>query len=126
MSSTYPIGLVGELNYQPAIRRCSPGQRVQIVHEPDNPYDSDALAVVSEQGQTLGYIARDSWLMCAVHDEGRGCDAVIKEINESGAGLGVVIQATLNSEGVQSRAFSRPAATTDKEPKGWLARILGF
>ena len=130
----YPVGIVGEANYQPAIRRCSAGQRVQILHELGNPYDKHALVVVTEDGDTIGYIARDCWLQDAVHEEGRGCEAVIKEVSTAGAGkLGIVLDVCLSGRGVPTRAFSRapapkraPAAPPAAEPKGWFARLLGF
>jgi hypothetical protein len=130
----YPVGIVGEASYQPSIRRCSVGQRVQIVHEPDNPYDKKALAVVTEDGETLGYIARDCWLQDAIHEQGRGCEATIKGIRTAGAGkLGVVLDVALCGRGIPTRAFNRtpapkPAAAPAPaaEPKGWLARLFGL
>jgi|GEM_PF-3058115 len=131
----YPVGIVGEASYQPVIRRCSSGQRVHIVHEPDNPYDEEALAVVTEDGHTLGYIARDCWLQDAIHEQGRGCEATIKEISAaSGGKLGVVLNVTLCGRGVPTRAFNRapepraaPAAPpAAAEQKGWLARLFGL
>lgn len=127
MSKPYPVGIVGEASYQGAIRHCYAGQRVHILHEADNPYDREALAVVTDDGETLGYIARDCWLQGAIHEEGRGCEASIKEIAASDAKkLGVVIDVTLCGRGVGTRAFSGAPATTLAEPKGWLSRLLGL
>ena len=44
---SYPVGLAGESNYQAAICVCREGEPVQICHEIGNPYDEDALVVVS-------------------------------------------------------------------------------
>lgn len=129
---TYQLGIVGEANYQPAIRRCSVGQCVHIVHEPDNPYDDLALAVVTESGDTIGYVPRDCWLQGAVHDEGKGCDATIKSIGSGESGkLGVVLDVCLNSKGLGEREFSRapaPQASTaaSASSKGFWARLLGL
>jgi hypothetical protein len=113
---------VGEASYQPAIRRCFDGQRVHIVLEPNNPYDPRALAVVTHDGLTIGYIARDCWLQDAIHDEGHGCEAYIKEISSGSSGeLGVVLDVTLCDEEIGTRSFDRP-----NEQKGWLARIFGL
>ena len=62
MNKVYPLGLVGESNYQVAIRRCAIGERVYIAEEINNPYDSRALAVERNGGALIGYIPRDSWL----------------------------------------------------------------
>jgi hypothetical protein len=85
----YFLGIVGEASYQPVIRQCAPGQRVHIVRETENPYDNEALAVTTDGGDTLGYIARDCWLRDAVHEEGRGCEATINEIRTAVRGSSV-------------------------------------
>jgi hypothetical protein len=127
MGKTYQVGIVGEASYQGPIGRCFEGQRVHILHEPDNPYDPEALVVVTEAGATIGYIARDCWLQDAIHEEGRGCGASIKEITSAGAGgRGVVIDVALRGRGVGTRNFSRAPAAPPVESKGWLSRLLGF
>lgn len=132
---TYQVGLVGESNYQSAIRRCTAGQRVEIVHERGNPYDDLALVVVTERGDTIGYVPRDCWLQGAVHDEGKGCDATIKSVGSGDSGkLGVVLDVCLNTEEVGAREFKRaPVSThapslrqsTKPVAKGWFARLFG-
>jgi hypothetical protein len=126
----YPVGIVGEASYQPAIRRCSNGQRVSIVHELGNPYDKNALAVVTESGETIGYIGRDSWLQEAVHDQGHGCEAMIKEVRASGGGkFGVVLDVTVSGHSIATRQFNRSAPTSVEGSvvaKGCLARLLGL
>jgi len=104
-SGVYPVGIVGEANYQSAIRRCSVGQRVRVLHELGNPYDERALAVVTADGQTIGYIARDCWLQDAVHGEGRGCDATIKAVSSSGGMLGIVLDVSLTGLALGTRDF---------------------
>jgi hypothetical protein len=132
----YPVGIVGEASYQPAIRRCAPGERVQIVHELDNPYDQQALAVLTNDGNTIGYIARDCWLQDALHDEGHGCEATIKAVSSAENGmLGVVLEVTLSGHDIPSRQFQNaepsPTSTSEAQPvsteqKGWLARLFGI
>jgi len=107
---------------------------VHIVHEPDNPYDGLALAVVTVSGDTIGYVPRDCWLQDAVHDDGKGCDATIKSIGcGEGGKLGVVLDVCLNSKGFGERQFSRATTTARASgqkankkttPKGWLARLF--
>ncbi|MDQ2879587.1 MAG: HIRAN domain-containing protein, partial [Pseudomonadota bacterium] len=133
----YLVGIVGESNYQKEILRCSPGDRVEIVRERGNPYDDLALAVATDDGRTIGYIARDSWLRGAVHQEGKGCEATIKEIRAGGGeNLGVVLEVTLIGSGISERQFERAVVTQAKalsvEPTDvrgatkacWLARLL--
>jgi hypothetical protein len=102
----YPVGLVGESHCQEAIRSCRKGQRVQVLHEIGNPYDEQALVVVTETGEKLGYIPLSSWLRGAVHDEEKGCTASIRSTaaGERGRG-GAVIEVKLNEEGVEQCAY---------------------
>jgi hypothetical protein len=127
---TYPLGIVGESNYQGAIERCSPGQAVDVLHEPDNPYDDLALAVVVH-GQTIGYIPRECWLQEAIHEEGKGCTASIKSIDRADVGyLAVVLDVSLNADGVRQRAFSREVGRPSRQSsspavrKSWLSRLF--
>jgi len=133
----YLVGIVGEANYQQAISACSPGQRVEIIHEQGNPYDAGALAVVSSAGRTIGYIARDSWLRDAIHEEGKGCDASIKDIRGESGKLGVVLDVALNGLGVRQHRFDRQPIAASAAPKpniagadsvthkGWFSRLFG-
>jgi hypothetical protein len=119
MSKIYPVGLVGESNYQEQISSCSRGERVYICHEADNPYDDLALKVETAGGQTLGYIARSSWLRDAIHEQGRGVTAVIKEIAGPEGRIGVVIDVTLTDDEVYHRQYG---ANNDQEVT--LGRML--
>lgn len=133
---TYQLGIVGEAHYQPAIERCSPGDCVEVMHEPDNPYGKDALAVVTLGGDTIGYVAGDCWLQDAIHEERKGCDAIIRSIRTADKGLlGVVLDVTLNTKGVRQRAFSRAStpkrvaqrkSRATRPAKSWLERLLGI
>jgi|SRR4051812_13105364 HIRAN domain len=136
-SGIYPVGLAGEASYQSAIRRCSAGQTVHVVHEIGNPYDKNALAVVTDDGETIGYIARDCWLQDAIHAEGHGCQATIKGISSGGGSAsGVVLDVSVGGPAVAIRQFSKPesappkqvgpSAAQTKEVKGWLARLFDF
>jgi hypothetical protein len=53
-AQTNPDGTVR----QDEIRRCGEGDDVSLVPEPDNPFDKNAVKVVSERGICVGYIAR--------------------------------------------------------------------
>lgn len=104
--STFPVGLVGEHHYQDAVQRCRTGIRVQLLREPDNPYDAGAIVAVLADGATLGYIPRDSFVYRAVNDEGKGAVAIVrsKGIGERGF-VQLVLDVTLDREGLKQRAF---------------------
>jgi len=127
--NTYQLGIVGEAGYQAEIRACSPGDCVQVLREPDNPYDKHALAVVTVAGQVIGYVPRSSWLQDAIHEEGKGCDAVIRSIKTASKGLlGVVLDVSLTREPIGVRNFNRSITENNAEAeqsKSWLARFLG-
>jgi hypothetical protein len=95
MGKIYPVELVGESNYQDAIRRCQAGDTVSIRHEADNRYDGLALVVETAAGATIGYIAKSSWLRDAIHEQGRDTASTIRSIHGEGDLLGVVLDVTL-------------------------------
>jgi hypothetical protein len=99
LGKLYPVGIVGESKYQPAIRRCFEGDPVNLVIEAGNPHDPKAVAVVSHRGETIGYIGRDSFVRSAIHTQGKWPTARIKSISSGGKGqLGVVLNVDLNGD----------------------------
>ena len=46
-------------NRQVAIGKCQSGEPLDLVPEPDNPNDKDAIAVYSSAGQQIGYLHSD-------------------------------------------------------------------
>jgi hypothetical protein len=112
----YPLGLVGESNYQTAISETYVGGLVRICHEPDNPYDELALRAENGAGEVIGYIPRTSWLRDAVFGSGRGCAATVREIMEGPDGmLGVVINVTLTDDLIPERSYA-PKPTESEVP----------
>jgi len=104
----YPVGVVGERNYQQAIRRCREGEPVTLIREPSNPFDGRAIAVVCARGRTIGYIPKDSFIQRAVWDDGKGCQATIRSVGSGEAKLlGVVLDVGLCPEPLGERDFSR-------------------
>ena len=53
------VGVVGESAYQDALRGLPEVFTAKLVPEPQNPYDSSAVAVMTVDGRTVGYLARD-------------------------------------------------------------------
>ncbi|WP_082370102.1 HIRAN domain-containing protein [Novosphingobium sp. ST904] len=106
------VRVVGVSYYQEALERCSAGQPVRFVHEPDNPYDETALRVVSITGETIGYLPRGSWLHRAIHQHGRGAAAIIASMGYSRACvLGAALSAVLTDDkpSVESYHANAPA-----------------
>lgn len=87
------LKLVGVSFYQEALGRCSAGEAVRFVHEPDNPHDEMALRVVSVLNETIGYVPRRSWLHRLIHEQGRGVSAVLASI---GYGRACLLGATVS------------------------------
>lgn len=111
----YPANIVGESNYQNAIRRCRVGQEVKLVREHGNPHDDEAIAVVSSSGRTIGYLGRDSWVREAILQEGKGCAASISSIADGGSGhLGVVLLASLTDAELPARYYGQSLAANGK------------
>lgn len=101
----YRVGLVGEHSYQDAIAAIGEGEAVVLVHEPDNPYDERAIAAVCH-GDTIGYLARDSWLADALLDEGKGASATVARLSRGAKGLtGVTLAVRLNGAPIGERGF---------------------
>jgi single-stranded-DNA-specific exonuclease len=76
---TYALGIVGESYRQDAIRHCRQGDRVILRREPENPHDANAVAVLREDGEQIGYLSRDHAVWVAERmDKGRQVEAKIK------------------------------------------------
>ena len=112
----YKTGIVGESHYQRAIKGCVAGDRIKVCHEPDNPYDGLALRVDTAYGETIGYIAKSSWIRDAIHAEGRGIAGTIASINRGDSGLlGVVLDVTLTDDDVAERSYQKSEPPNDNE-----------
>lgn len=102
----YAIQLVGEQHYQAAARSCRPGDVAQLLFEPDNPYDSDAIVAVNGDGETLGYVPRDCWMREAALGEGKGFDAAIKSAAAGKRGfIEIVLDVSRREDPLGERAY---------------------
>lgn len=123
----YPVGIVGEANYQTAIMQCHEGERVFICHEQDNPYDTLALRVERRNREVIGYIPRSHWLRKAIHDEGRGCTATIKSINLGDEGkTGIVLDVGLCDDEIMIRHYAAPTIPAPTKTDGIAGLIRGI
>lgn len=48
--------IAGISYHQPAAKRCSVGETVELIREPDNPYDRNAVRVCRINGSQLGHL----------------------------------------------------------------------
>lgn len=122
--ASYLIGIVGESNYQPAIKQVRSGQTVELVAEPANPYDSRAISAQAG-GQTIGYLPRDCWLTKVMIDQEKPVTAVIEEVTGGEAGkpaLGIVLRVFTDEA---PRAATAPEAGMAKPEKRsiWIKAI---
>ncbi len=79
MSKEYTLRLVGEQHYEAACAAAAVGDRVLILRETHNPYDSKAIVAKNDAGDTLGYVPRESFVQDVIHEQGRGISAEIRE-----------------------------------------------
>lgn len=120
MGKAYPVGLVGESHYQDAIGRCMEGEPVEVAWEVDNPYSPNAL-VVTYRGFRLGYIAEDSWLQAAVHDEGFSCRATLLERRGRHPRMAVILSLETTGGPIPQASYYR------EEPKRtFWQRLMGI
>lgn len=117
MGKRYSVGIVGESQYQRPIRQLRAGDPLNLHHEFENPYDPNAIAVLTDDGSKIGYIPRDSWLTGVIVDEGRAVAARVKTI-EGGdrrrPSLGVVIEVEIVGTRGSAEAAHRTGAAISK------------
>lgn len=98
----YSLNIVGESfrnpdgsSRQAELKRCKPGERIELRREPDNPHDADAVAVYSARGVQVGYIAsaHAEWIGGQI-DRGKPTQAIVECVKGGGKGekLGLVIR----------------------------------
>lgn len=121
----YPVGIVGEASYQPAIERCHKGEVSTLYRETGNPHDARAIVVKSFTGATIGYIPRSSWLHEVVHERGTGATATIMSLH-TGPPTAVVLEVKVSPNALAEIGYRQSALPTAPIPsRGWLARLLG-
>jgi hypothetical protein len=119
----YPVGLAGESNYQAAICICRAGETVSVCHEIGNPHDENALVVLSNRGEKIGYIPRSSWLRDAIHEEGKGCEATILSIEGEREPMGVVIDVRLTDDELEIRDYVPDESSSKVGSSGCLVAL---
>lgn len=133
MAKSYSVELVGEANFQQAIAALRENEDVQLVPEPDNPYDPRAISVRDGDGDTVGYIPRNHWLTGALLDEGKVADASVKAVHggtEDAPSLGVVLSVTLGApvarspepNGIIAKASAAAVSAAEREARSQRMR----
>lgn len=91
---TYETSIVGESHYRDAVKATDVGDYVDLIIERNNPHTEEgtALRVDNMDGDTVGYIATDSWLYRAIVIEGKGCLAKVEFKGGRPAGLRLKVQ----------------------------------
>lgn len=97
---------------QHELRRCEPGEIVDLVREPDNPHDPLAVAIVSARGVRVGYLARERamWIGSKI-DRGYDVRAIVervKGVHLAGAVLGLVIRVSMAAPGEEGEPPELP------------------
>jgi hypothetical protein len=119
LAKTYTVSVVGESNYQRAITKKLEGTSVDLVHETENRFDDRAIRVDNHRGQTIGYIARGSWLASVIIDEGKSVTAEVASVErepESG-NYGVSLDVTIGAPKSASTSGHDAEAFADKVGK---------
>ena len=77
----YTLNIVVESDRQEEVGRCREGENVILKREPKNRYDANAVAVLRENGNQIGYLSKDDaeWV-ARIMDDGNEVEARIKWI----------------------------------------------
>lgn len=129
MAKSYRVGIVGESFYQKAIAGLRVGEVVSLRHEPGNPHDERAVAVLDGDGQKIGHLPLDHWLKDALLDEGKQPRATVAEIHddpEGGTPTGVVIDVVLGAAGAKAGVLSTGRGQTTDHARVGRNRKAGF
>ena len=113
----YRLSVVGESNYQRAVRKCAVGDVVDLRHEHNNPHDARAIAIATKKhGEVIGYAPRESWVHRAALDEGKDLFAWIDSVSPGeGSNWGVVLKVAIGEDA--HKAFHRADGW---EFDGWI------
>jgi hypothetical protein len=112
---------------QEIITRCKPGDALTLKSEPHNQYDPNAVAVLTRNGEQIGYLSRDRALFLKPYLDSAGgaLPAVIREITggtKEKPDLGVNISAELpNPDPKVARKRPAPPVATAHGASTWLA-----
>jgi hypothetical protein len=134
MGKTYSIGLAGEsfrnkdgTSRQSEIKKCHAGERVTLVRDRDNKYDSNAILCVSSRGIGLGMVKGDHTTWLAPKVDSGSITAKIDYIHLMGDTLNVVLECAINGGGAKAPTIAPiPSARRSTTRKGFWAKLFGL
>lgn len=113
-----------------ACERLSDGDMVDLEREPDNRHDPNAILILSENGDELGYVPREhAKVMAPLLDAGADYEATIKKLWERSDGgiVPIVVSVLRNADDafpVSSSASTSRPETSDGCLRGCLSVVL--
>jgi HIRAN domain len=143
------IGIVGEAmmnadgqSRQIELQRCSSGEQITVVREPENPHDNKAVRIDSIRGVTIGYISKQDRWLADLMDKGVPVRGIINDVTggtRDKPSLGCVIRIRTGGKELDRpipRVTSRPRSSSDEIQPGhaspskkrasssWLAKLF--
>lgn len=73
------------------IAMCVPGERIDLIPEPKNPVDPQAIAVFSERGIQIGYIRAERCQLVHTYMRRDGVNAIFQQAERWGATIRISI-----------------------------------
>lgn len=99
---------------QQLIAKCAMGEFLELVREPNNAFDPNAIRVVNEDGDQLGYLARDA------------AEQIARDLDQRGRiWIAVVRKAEKAEEGKYAGAVLCLARLTEQCVKDHPAKVSG-
>lgn len=101
---------------QRILRKCSVGESLMLVPEPDNPHDTNAIRLCRQNGQQLGYVNRD--LAAEIASKRRGLERHAMFVSQiTGADSG-------KSLGANVLVICKEPDTPDREIRRYVGSVL--
>lgn len=108
---------------QDLIRQCRAGDRLRLRREPDNRYDSNAVAVGTDSGAQIGYLSSNlAAELAPLLDRGGRVDVEISEVTGGGDERALGVNILMAVYGPDDDAG---ASSDDDTGAGWWRRIFG-
>ncbi len=124
---------------QDIIRHCEVGEELELVPEPNNPYDSGAVKICRKNGEQIGYWQADGrmahdisigWTYRVTIDEICGFQRDDRKRQSEGVRLKVEVltmsRRTEEHRAEQQVEVQQPQEQKPKEKRSWLACLFGW
>ncbi len=113
---------------QAIIPRCRVGDLLVLEHEPDNPHDINAIRVLRQNGEQIGYLEREfAGEVVSRSAKGRTYHAVIADIGRPrrSAPYGVALLIIVEEDGASDAEvanYAREVLSRDRQVEGTVSR----